>query len=155
MEMNDEIAAPQPASPAHFWRFYRRLKPAPPLYPRSGHLTVRYRAHIPADEEDPSYNAIFDNTRFVYPIQKTVAQPTRLPTTTSFRPLKESKASLVILAVDQAEKSRVRQVKKTTCHFCRNKRPSRNKRPLKTVIFQVTKLFFIYYIKGFQLCIRQ
>ncbi|OQV13369.1 hypothetical protein BV898_12403 [Hypsibius exemplaris] len=86
LEINDEIPVDQQAaSPAHFWPYYRQLRPSPPLYDRSGRLTVKHRAHVTADEEDPSYNATFDQARFVYPIQKTVAQPTRLPGTSSMR----------------------------------------------------------------------
>ena len=73
----------------HFWPYYRKLKSRPPLYDCHGHLANQMVPHGVADEEDPSLNAKFDPSRFVYPVQKNVQQAPR-NTNGNVRPPKQS-----------------------------------------------------------------
>ncbi|GAU88530.1 hypothetical protein RvY_01214 [Ramazzottius varieornatus] len=88
----DTIAAvPFKVNDGQFWPFYRKLKPRPPLYDCHGRLANQRVPHDSADEEDPSLNAKFDPSRFVYPVQKNVQQAPRTTNVShNLRPPKQS-----------------------------------------------------------------
>ena len=78
--ISDEIASvPVKINNGHFWPYYRKLKFRPPLYDCHDHLIEQSRPHGTTDEEDPSLNAKFDPSRFIYPVQKNVQQAPRNP----------------------------------------------------------------------------